>query len=164
MLPQDQRPQGALEGAEINKESRKRHHGPRGCSRHLPGPNLGRTLTEFHMLDANANILKSCRPPFVHCTTQEQDQKRSENEPPVLNRRSAPRRARAGRRVEAYMRTNGLRLRKRTGTWALCALFSLASTVLVAPTEASATPIGAGPFAPGSVVVSQGGDDLRGHR
>ncbi len=41
----------------------------------------------------------------------------------------------------------------RTGT--LCALFGLASSVLVAPTEASAT--GVGPFAPGSVVVSQGG-------
>ena len=50
-----------------------------------------------------------------------------------------------------------LRLRKSTGTSALCALLSLASTVLVAPTGASATTTGAGPFAAGSVVVSQGG-------
>lgn len=38
---------------------------------------------------------------------------------------------------------------------ALCALIGLASPVLVAPAEASAT--GMGPFAPGSVVVTQGG-------
>ena len=38
---------------------------------------------------------------------------------------------------------------------ALCALVCLANSVLVAQTEASAT--GVGPFAPGSVVVSQGG-------
>jgi hypothetical protein len=43
----------------------------------------------------------------------------------------------------------------RAGT--LCALFCFASSVLVAPTEASAAPLGAGLFAPGSVVVSQGG-------
>ena len=42
-------------------------------------------------------------------------------------------------------------------TGALCALVGLASSMLVAPTEASATPFGLGPFAPGSVVVSQGG-------
>ena len=40
---------------------------------------------------------------------------------------------------------------------ALCALVGLASSMLVAPTEASAAPFGVGPFAPGSVVVSQGG-------
>ena len=38
---------------------------------------------------------------------------------------------------------------------ALCALIGLASAVSVAPTEASA--IGMGPFAPGSVLVTQGG-------
>ena len=42
-------------------------------------------------------------------------------------------------------------------TGALCALFALASSVLVAPTGASATPFGGGPFAPGRVVVAQGG-------
>jgi len=42
-------------------------------------------------------------------------------------------------------------------TGALCALVGLASPVLVAPTGASAAPAGIGPFAPGSVVVSQGG-------
>jgi hypothetical protein len=41
----------------------------------------------------------------------------------------------------------------RTGV--LCACFGLASSMLVTATEASAT--GVGPFAPGSVVVSQGG-------
>jgi hypothetical protein len=40
---------------------------------------------------------------------------------------------------------------------ALCALFALGSSVLVAPTDASATPFGSGPFASGSVVVAQGG-------
>jgi ligand-binding sensor domain-containing protein len=48
-------------------------------------------------------------------------------------------------------------LNKSKGTGALCALFALASSMLVAPTEASATPFHVGPFAPGSVVVSQGG-------
>jgi streptogramin lyase len=42
-------------------------------------------------------------------------------------------------------------------TGALCALVGLASPVLVAPTVASAAPAHIGPFAPGSVVVSQGG-------
>ena len=40
---------------------------------------------------------------------------------------------------------------------AVCALFGLASSVLVAPTGASATPSGRHSFPPGSVVVSQGG-------
>jgi streptogramin lyase len=48
-------------------------------------------------------------------------------------------------------------LNKSTGTVALCALFGLASPVLVAPSGASAAPVGIGPFAPGSIVVSQGG-------
>ena len=39
----------------------------------------------------------------------------------------------------------------------LCALVGLGASILVAPIEASATPLGPGPFAPGSVVVSQGG-------
>ncbi len=43
-----------------------------------------------------------------------------------------------------------------TRTGALCALVGLASSALLAPTEASATP-GVHPLAPGSVVVSQGG-------
>jgi hypothetical protein len=38
---------------------------------------------------------------------------------------------------------------------ALCALFALAGSMLVAPTQASATPFGFRPFAPGS--VAQGG-------
>ena len=42
-------------------------------------------------------------------------------------------------------------------TGALCGLFGLASSALVAPTEASATGFGPSPFAPGSVVVAQGG-------
>jgi len=42
-------------------------------------------------------------------------------------------------------------------TAALCALFGLANSVLVAPTEVSAAPFGFGPLAPGSVVVAQGG-------
>ena len=37
------------------------------------------------------------------------------------------------------------------------ALFGMASSALVAPTEASASPFGSGHFVPGSVVVSQGG-------
>ena len=45
--------------------------------------------------------------------------------------------------------------RKTTGVGTLCALIGLASSVLVAPTEASAT--GMGPFAPGNVVITQGG-------
>ncbi len=40
---------------------------------------------------------------------------------------------------------------------ALCAVFALAYSMLVSPTEASAAPFGFGPFAPGSVVVAQGG-------
>jgi streptogramin lyase len=48
-------------------------------------------------------------------------------------------------------------LNKSKGTGALCALFALASSMLVAPSEASATSFRVGPFAPGSVVVSQGG-------
>jgi len=40
---------------------------------------------------------------------------------------------------------------------ALCALVSLAASMLVVPTEASATPFGLRPLAPGSVVVAQGG-------
>ena len=46
-------------------------------------------------------------------------------------------------------------LARSTSTGTLCALFGLAGTMAVAPTGASAT--GLGPFAPGSVVVSQGG-------
>jgi hypothetical protein len=42
-------------------------------------------------------------------------------------------------------------------TGALCALVALASSVLVATTGASAAPFRGYPFAPGSVVVSQGG-------
>jgi hypothetical protein len=42
-------------------------------------------------------------------------------------------------------------------TGAVCALLAIASSVVIAPTEASAAPFGFGPFAPGSVVVSQGG-------
>ncbi|MGP8205075.1 MAG: hypothetical protein ACLQVK_03280 [Acidimicrobiales bacterium] len=42
-------------------------------------------------------------------------------------------------------------------TAALCALVGLASSGPIAPSEAFATPSGVGPFAPGSVVVSQGG-------
>ena len=40
---------------------------------------------------------------------------------------------------------------------ALCAIVALASSMLLAPTEASANPFGVSPLAPGSVVVSQGG-------
>ncbi|MGO9581730.1 MAG: hypothetical protein ACLP36_02885 [Acidimicrobiales bacterium] len=46
-------------------------------------------------------------------------------------------------------------LGRSTRAGALCALVGLASSMLVAPTEASAAPFGAGPFAPGSVVVSR---------
>ena len=46
-------------------------------------------------------------------------------------------------------------LRRSTRAGALCALAGLASAMLVAPTEASAAPFGAGPFAPGNVVISQ---------
>jgi sugar lactone lactonase YvrE len=49
------------------------------------------------------------------------------------------------------------RLRRRMRTGALCALLASASAVLVAPTAASAAHSGARPFAPGSVVVTQGG-------
>ena len=49
----------------------------------------------------------------------------------------------------------GLRGSMRNGS--LCALVGLGASMLVAPIEASATPLGLGPFAPGSVVVSQGG-------
>ena len=42
-------------------------------------------------------------------------------------------------------------------TGALCALLGLANWMLVAPTEASASPFGPAPLVPGSVVVSQGG-------
>jgi streptogramin lyase len=42
-------------------------------------------------------------------------------------------------------------------TGALCTLFALASSVLVAPTAASAAPFGFGAFPPGSVVVAEGG-------
>ena len=48
-------------------------------------------------------------------------------------------------------------LRRSMKTGALCALFCLASSVLVAPTEVSAAPFGSDPFPPGSVVVAQGG-------
>ena len=46
-------------------------------------------------------------------------------------------------------------LGRSTRAGALCALVGLASSMLVAPTEASAAPFGAGPFAQGSVVGSQ---------
>jgi len=59
-----------------------------------------------------------------------------------------------GARLHATERT-GLSRSMKTG--ALCALVGLASPVLVAPIGASAAPAGIGPFAPGSVVVSQGG-------
>ena len=48
-------------------------------------------------------------------------------------------------------------LGKSARSGALCALFALAGSMLVAPTQASATPFGFRPFAPGSVVVAQGG-------
>jgi hypothetical protein len=57
-------------------------------------------------------------------------------------------------RVRRHM-TKGRALGRSTRTGALCALFVLGGSVVVTATEASAT--GAGPFAPGSVVVSQGG-------
>jgi hypothetical protein len=53
--------------------------------------------------------------------------------------------------------TNRLVLKRRTKAGVLCTLFGLATSMLVAPTEASAAPSGVGPFAPGSVVVAQGG-------
>jgi hypothetical protein len=43
-------------------------------------------------------------------------------------------------------------------TGALCALFGLVGSILVAPAEASATPFGSLPFTPGSIVVAQGGN------
>ena len=48
-------------------------------------------------------------------------------------------------------------LRRSMTTAALCALFCLAGSALVAPTEVSASPFGFNPFPPGSVVVAQGG-------
>jgi hypothetical protein len=48
-------------------------------------------------------------------------------------------------------------LRRSTRVGALCALAALAGSMLVAPAEASATSFGASSFAPGSIVVSQGG-------
>jgi hypothetical protein len=48
-----------------------------------------------------------------------------------------------------------LRRSARIGT--LCGLVGLAGTMLITPAEASAASVGAGPFAPGSVIVSQGG-------
>jgi len=48
-----------------------------------------------------------------------------------------------------------LRTSARVGT--LCALVCLAGSVLITPAEASAASGGAGPIAPGSVIVSQGG-------
>ena len=59
-----------------------------------------------------------------------------------------------GTRLHTTGRT-GLSRSMKTG--ALYALVGLASPVLVSPTGASAAPAGIGPFAPGSVVVSQGG-------
>src|SRR5277367_6844678 len=59
-----------------------------------------------------------------------------------------------GARLHATGRTV---LRRSMKAGSLCALVGLASPVLVAPTAASAAPAGMGPFAPGSVVVSQGG-------
>jgi hypothetical protein len=52
---------------------------------------------------------------------------------------------------------NRLALGKRTRTGVLCTLVGLASSVVVAPTLASATAFGPRSFAPGSVVVAQGG-------
>jgi hypothetical protein len=48
-------------------------------------------------------------------------------------------------------------LGKSSRTWAVCALLSLPSSLLVAPAGASVVRSSGGPFAPGSVVVSQGG-------
>ncbi len=48
-------------------------------------------------------------------------------------------------------------LRRSMTTAALCALFCLAGSALVVPTEVSASPFGFDPFPPGSVVVAQGG-------
>jgi hypothetical protein len=48
-------------------------------------------------------------------------------------------------------------LRRSVTNAALCALFCLAGSALVAPTEVSASPFGFDPFPPGSVVVAQGG-------
>src|SRR5208282_5960444 len=59
-----------------------------------------------------------------------------------------------GARLHATERTVLSRSMK---TGALCALVALASPVLVVATGASAAPAGIGPFAPGSIVVSQGG-------
>ena len=48
-------------------------------------------------------------------------------------------------------------LNRRVTTGALCALVGLAGSTAVAPTVASAAPLGVGAFAPGSIVVAQGG-------
>ena len=72
----------------------------------------------------------------------------------LINHSAAPSPSRAPKaRIDANKRPA---LWRRTRTGALCALVGLASSALVAPTEASATP-GLHPLAPGSVVVSQGG-------
>jgi len=58
----------------------------------------------------------------------------------------------------ARLRTTGrpvLRSSARVGT--LCALVGLAGSMLIRPAEASAGSVGSGPFAPGSLIVSQGG-------
>ncbi len=65
---------------------------------------------------------------------------------------------RSGRALGARLHATGRTVLNRTMTaGALCALVGLASPVLVAPSGASAAPSGVGPFAPGSVVVSDGG-------
>ena len=57
----------------------------------------------------------------------------------------------------AFVRPNGPCSGGGRGPGAACALVGLASSMMVAPTQASVVPSGMGPFAPGSVVVSQGG-------
>jgi hypothetical protein len=69
---------------------------------------------------------------------------------------SAARNAGRGPITRLYKATRP-QLKRGSRFGALCALVGLASSVLVAPTEASAARFGVDPFAPGSVVVAQGG-------
>ena len=63
-----------------------------------------------------------------------------------------------GRALSAPLHATKMRVLGRSmKAGALCTFLGLASSMMVAPTQASAAPFGGVPFAPGSVIVAQGG-------
>src|SRR5271167_3709579 len=94
-----------------------------------------------------------CQPCAIQSATRPRGEKMTTHYPTRDGATLSPSKA-PGARLH-YTHRPVLRRSTRVGT--LCALVGLAGSVLIPPAAASAASVGSPPFAPGSVVVSQGG-------